>query len=295
MPVSKTLIKTRDILIVTGFFIVMMIVGSFADYQISLALHNENNFFGIILGAYGQLPAFLCLQVGGILLFLGRNKERKLICVLQAIGGLVLFLFSIVAFMYVPLEYMEHFANGKTISMVVGVLLSVAVLFLVFKMSKSAERTDMIRVATVFLLTVVVEMVVINVIKIPWGRPRMRLIAINSEVTFTPWWIAGSTVKDTIMGKFGVASNEFKSFPSGHTCDAAMAMLLPLITLLQPKWKGKETLLFFIGATWGVLVAISRIIVGAHFVTDTMVGFAIALLVVVVGVRIAFKDKIQPV
>ena len=291
MPNSKILIKTRDILIVLGFLIVMLVLGSFADYPISLAFHNEHNIFGILLGAYGQLPVLFCLQIGALLLFLGRNKERKIVCVLQAIGGVVLFLLGMAANMFVPIEYMEHFSGGRMLSMIIGVGLSVVSFFLTYKLSRSADRATMIRVAAVILLTAVVEMVIINVIKIPWGRPRMRLIAINPEVTFTPWWVAGSTVKDAIMEKFGVISNEFKSFPSGHTADAAMAMLLPLLTLLQPKWKGKESLLFFIGAAWGVLVALSRIIMGAHFVSDTMVGFAIALLVAVVGVRLAFKDK----
>ena len=291
MPDSKVLIKTRDILIILGFLVVMMVLGSFADYPISLALHNEHNVFGIALGAYGQLPVLFCLQLGASLLFLGRNKERKVVGILQAIGGVILFLLGVAANMFVPIEYMEHFPGGRMISLIVGVGLSVVFFFMAYKLSRSADRATMIRVAAVILLTVIIEMVIINVIKIPWGRPRMRLIAVNPEVTFTPWWVAGSTVKDAIMEKFAVASNDFKSFPSGHTADAAMAMLLPLLTLLQPKWRGKESSLFFIGAAWGVLVALSRIIMGAHFVTDTMVGFAIALLVAVVGVRLAFKDK----
>ena len=289
MALSKKLIKTGDVLVILGILLVFMVLGSFADYPISLALHNEHNAFGIALAAYGQLPVLLCLQIGVALLLLGRNRERKGIGILQAVIGVVLFLFGALVNVVMPIEHLEHLPGGRMISLVVGVLLSGVTFFLAYRLSRGADRASMIRVATVFILAILVEMVIINVIKVPWARPRMRLIAIYPEVTFTPWWAAGSAIKGAIIEKYSVASNEFRSFPSGHTADAAMAMLLPLVTLLQTKWQGKERILFYIGAVWGFLVALSRVIVGAHFVSDTMAGFAVALLVVFAAVRLAFR------
>ena len=41
---------------------------------------------------------------------------------------------------------------------------------------------------------------------------------------------------------------------------------------------GKQTALFLIGFVWTSLVAASRIVMGAHYLTDTIVGFAVGLM-----------------
>lgn len=55
-------------------------------------------------------------------------------------------------------------------------------------------------------------------------------------------------------------------------------MLLCLLTKLSAKLEGKHTALFLVGFVWAVLVALSRIIMGAHYLTDAMAGFAVELI-----------------
>lgn len=56
-------------------------------------------------------------------------------------------------------------------------------------------------------------------------------------------------------------------------------MLLCLLPRLSPKLADKQNFLFFIALAWTVLVAVSRIVMGAHYLTDTTVGFAVGLAV----------------
>ncbi|MEG0367511.1 MAG: phosphatase PAP2 family protein, partial [Coprobacillus sp.] len=104
------------------------------------------------------------------------------------------------------------------------------------------------------------------------------------------WWVIGSTMKDHLLS-LGVAAEEFKSFPSGHSGNAACAMLLCVLPLLSAKLKGKENILFFIGLTFTIVVAISRIIMGAHFLTDVTVGIGLTLLIEAVLINIIFKHN----
>ena len=121
------------------------------------------------------------------------------------------------------------------------------------------------------------DILVVNLIKIPWGRPRMRLVAVDERACFLPWWQPGTDLRDTLVAA-GVAAEEFKSFPSGHTANASALMLLCLLPRLSSKLEGKQTALFLTGFVWAVLVALSRIIMGAHYLTDTMAGFAVGLI-----------------
>lgn len=132
-------------------------------------------------------------------------------------------------------------------------------------------------VAAVFLLVIFADILVVNLIKIPWGRARMRLVAVDDRAYFMPWWQPGKALRDTLVAA-GVAAEEFKSFPSGHSANASSLMLLCLLPQLSPKLAGKRTALFLVGFAWTSLVAASRIVMGAHYLTDTIVGFAVGLL-----------------
>ena len=54
--------------------------------------------------------------------------------------------------------------------------------------------------------------------------------------------------------------------------------LLCLLPKLSSKLEGKQTALFLTGFIWAALVALPRIIMGAHYLTDTMAGFAVGLI-----------------
>ena len=130
----------------------------------------------------------------------------------------------------------------------------------------------------------------INLIKVPWGRVRMRQIYKTSESYFTPWWQAGSTLKKKLMAE-GVSSDEFRSFPSGHTACAACAMLIGLLPTLRKGKEKRTRLLFILGCLWAAAVAISRIWMGAHFLTDVTMAWLIALGMCALCVHLFYFDK----
>jgi membrane-associated phospholipid phosphatase len=96
----------------------------------------------------------------------------------------------------------------------------------------------------------------IQVVKYFWGRVRFReLDAAFSQ--FTPWYLP--------QGLTG-----FDSFPSGH---AAMGwILLALLVLFankKPLVKYSALTIIFM---WGVTLALSRVVIGAHYSSDVLFG-----------------------
>ena len=77
---------------------------------------------------------------------------------------------------------------------------------------------------------------------------------------------------------FGLFFAGFGEYPAALWFAAGGAMLLCLLPQLSPKLAGKQTALFLIGLVWTSLVAASRIVMGAHYLTDTIVGFAVGLI-----------------
>lgn len=264
----------RVLLSAGAFLLVMMVIGSVWDYPISRALYNQSNVLGLFFAAFGEYPAALGFAAAGAMLISARNREKRLRGVLQALAGCVLLLFGAAMAAVLPTGYLDI---SLGLSAVIGIACTALAVWGILRLCRDADRGTVLRVAAVFLLVVFADILVVNLIKIPWGRPRMRLVAVDERACFLPWWQPGTDLRDTLVAA-GVAAEEFKSFPSGHTANASALMLLCLLPRLSSKLEGKQTALFLTGFVWAALVALSRIIMGAHYMTDTMAGFAVGLI-----------------
>ncbi len=283
-------LKNRDIYIVLGFLICMIIVGSIVDFQLSSAVYNQENLYGRIFCSYGESPMGLALAAAGGMLFFGRNKEKKGIAVLDCVLGILLLCLGLLVLIAMPWNYLRGFGISATPLIVcIAIVANALVFWFVGRLAKDADHKDVRRLAILFFAYVFLAILIINVIKIPWARPRMRFLAVNSEASFQPWWHPGYDLKDYFVAA-GVASEEFKSFPSGHTADACTVLLFSLLPYLKKDF-GKQRTIFWCGIVWTCLVAFSRIIMGAHFLTDVSFGFLISFLIFVCIWKIADKKS----
>ena len=74
-----------------------------------------------------------------------------------------------------------------------------------------------------------------------------------------------------------------------------LILILGLLPRLDYRLADKKGLLLGIGFAWTALVAFSRIIMGAHYLTDTVVGFVVSLLVMSLVCGLVFrKEKVRP-
>ena len=129
--------------------------------------------------------------------------------------------------------------------------------------------------AVVIIFSVLFEELFVNVIKLICQRPRMRdLVTLND---FVPWYkLFGNHLKGD-------------SFPSGHS---ARAMGIIFITLLSDN-TNKKKFMYLISAVWVISIMLSRIILGAHFASDTITGAYIMLLSFLIVKSIVYRRKYE--
>lgn len=276
----------KKISLIAALFVVLMVIGSFFDYQISSAVYNEKNAYGIFFAAFGEVPAMLLLGVAGTLLIKIASKKHMISFILSWVFGILLNGLAFMAIMVLPGLYMNI---PKVVGFLIALVLVIGADVLILKMCRDTDRAILKKVVLLFVLTPILEMVIINIIKVPWARPRMRMISVEPEAAFQSWWIVGSGMKEKLMA-LGVAAEEFKSFPSGHTGNAACTLLLSVFPVFCGKLRGKENLLFGIGVVFTLMVAFSRIIMGAHFVTDVSVGMMVTFIVIIVLYKLIFRS-----
>lgn len=286
-PVATTLISRTNALIFGAILAAFLVVGTFFDLQISTALFDSSSAFGIFFAAYGEMPAGLALVVAGVLLIKFRNRASVGKAIGQIIGAALLLALGAMILTFMPTLYLN---TSPAILAAIGLAIGGLTTWGVLRLSSAADRRVAIRVAVVLLVVVIAEMILINLIKIGWQRPRMRLLEENSSVLFSPWYSPGNPAKAELMAQ-GISSEEFKSFPSGHVGNATTMILLTVLIPLRMSLARFAPLFFWFGALWAGLVALSRVIVGAHFVSDTVIGATVTLVVILLAYRIAFSQK----
>jgi membrane-associated phospholipid phosphatase len=99
----------------------------------------------------------------------------------------------------------------------------------------------------------------VTLLKLVWGRVRYRDLA-HAALDFTPWYAP--------QGWTGHAS-----FPSGH---AAIGWLLLPSLLIWPPGSVGYRCAFAVSVGWGVFVAASRVVSGAHYLSDVLFSSALA-------------------
>lgn len=274
MKEHTTFLSRRILYGVILVTLALIAVGSFVDFPLSFALYDASNPFATFFAAYGAIPAPLGCVAAGTLFVCGHNRDNKVLGTVQNIGGILLLFVGILLVCFLPALYIPV---SPLLLAVVGLILSAGTILITCRLAKGADRAMIIRVALAIVLVLLCELVVVNLIKVAWGRPRMRLVVSHPEAFFVPWWQLGNALKEPLMAA-GVAADEFKSFPSGHTANATTMLLLGLVPYLKPQLQKYQKALVAFGFAWAAIVALSRILLGAHYLTDTTVGFLVGFL-----------------
>jgi membrane-associated phospholipid phosphatase len=155
-------------------------------------------------------------------------------------------------------------------------LVSIVLFILSFPLEKSRKiKSDVLdiqamrKAALTGICFMVVALGIVFVAKVPWGRPRYWYLIKHPALQFVPWYLP--------QGKG--TGDAFRSFPSGHAVNAALVIWLTLLPSFLPKLRSIKwrVLLNVVAWAWLLLICVSRIMMGAHFASDVLVGAGIGL------------------
>lgn len=261
--------------------LILLLVGSFCDKQIAIAMFDSDSYFGRIGAGYGQFPIYVALLSVGMLLFLGRRKDKVWLLVIEYIASIALVGFAFYNFMFNPIKYRTGFHLAFTIPF--GAIFGLALVFLEYKFFKDLDKKLLLKVPLATLVAIAIEIGIWFLIKSFWGRPRPYIMFEVSQDYFVNWWEAGrgfsikSMISPDIL-KFPSEYNDyFCSFPSGHTSNATLILfLLPTLGELKPSLKKYRPLLVLSAFAWVMFVAFSRLNIGAHYLSDVSMAILIS-------------------
>ncbi len=273
------------LLVVVGVAALGILFGSFFDLQISTAIASKDNGFALFLSALGPTISFagVAAMGGGFIRFALKGEYKTLlkvifwICAACCMGVSIYYpgkeYFGINGFYGTAPEWV-----GYLIVIIPEALAMVGGYFLF----KDCQNKNMWVIFCIIIVVLVLALIcIVTPLKSLMHRPRYRLISI-SGVEFHNWWEPCKDYKE-LMALYNTSSDNFKSYPSGHTTEAAILLVTTtFLPLANSKFKKLQMPLFICSVALILIVALARILAAAHFLSDVSTGaFIVSTLLVI--------------
>lgn len=271
--------KERIIVFGTGLF--LLLIFTFTDLQISLAIAKKPSF-ARVLEVIGEIPFTVLTLAGCGMIIRFRSKDSMVKKLSGLIGGLILFILFSLMGGFMTWNYLSRNLGevSKIWIPIIGLLMAGAAGFITMKVPQE-ERNRALRFAATALIYFILVIIIMNSLKTMWGRMRFREMT-DPVNEFTRWYqICG-------RGKF---NDIYASFPSGHSMNSAGVILSLLLPDMIPALKEKRNLLHIGTYIWCLFVGASRVCMGAHFASDVTVGILLSFILFDITSLLVYKRR----
>ena len=280
--------------------VVMLVAGTFADYQIAQAIYAPDNLPVIFVSTLGLIPMAYpgCLLLG---VLVQRSLASQKPPVARIAGAILCALLALLFGALITrsiLSIRDGFGGlvgaelPSTARMGIGVVVGAILCALGYNAGKANDAKDLARRVLIVVVVLVASYVAIELVKNFMARPRPRVVLAGYEgIEFSPWYQKTSGTEE-FMAAFGLEKDAFKSFPSGHSAQAA-ALFASFygLSLVYPGLRDKLGIALVIEIIFALTIMSCRMILGAHFLSDVSMG---ALFSVIAFLILMMLQKRQP-
>ena len=249
-------------------------IGSFCDYDISMAVANKTEL-GTYFATFSPYLAYALLPAGGACLFTGLKKKRESFKPLTR----VLLVFSWFMAVYYSNEYF-----GKNVRPLFGytsesaflasgagwlfwaVLYALAA-FVIIRLLDDSDPDKLIAVGVTLLIASIAADAVMQWLKQVGSRPRPKyLLTLDDPASgYRNWW--------QMIPHLAGSNDSFQSWPSGHMSIVSVLFALPLLTdCMKNRSSRKNLIAFFLVCIFVLICGYNRMHMTNHFLSDVCFG-----------------------
>ncbi len=293
--------------VLLGLGVLSLLVATFFDKNVTNLVMNQNSIFGNIFQNYADQGANIVLFAAFKIIAwtIWRRIQDDVLRYVMTIGALAFAFNQMLAILQDMLSYTYSMLNNLSKGIPMGVANNTAavknypevlrwglaviltavlsVLFYNWLQSKSdADIRYLVTAALVGIAVVFIAQTTIGEMKSLWGRFRpyeMTTVAGNTMSEFTPWYHLNGI-------------NGHNSFPSGHTMSGWLFLYLVFFVPRANISAQKKMTIF--GIAMGILTAMSRVRIGAHWLSDVTVSSIIVGLIIFMASRLLAAHFVEP-
>jgi len=259
------------IFLVFGAAIVgLMAVGAVWDFEISQGFADPGWGWARVMEVIAEPPTILlCSFMCAVICIRAVREKKILLAAFMAVAEAGTAISVVVrTCAYVGYDYVG----------VIPVIVTAATAGVMFAVGYGVERRidgEIVRTMLSCVIASLVTLVVINLLKGLWGRVRYRdMMAAGSFDDFTAWYVVNGI-------------NGHKSFPSGHTSNVVLLFYLTYFAKYLRSSRKRTIVIVGCALTlWAAVTMVSRVAVGAHYLSDVTAGAAITAAIVCVTGKI---------
>ena len=293
------------LLVAWSIAVLGIILGSCFDLHISSMIASSTNTYGLAISAIGPTIGFggVAVMGGGFIALIVKGKYP---IVLKILFGILALCCYGVAVYYPAGEWFGVNGFYGVAPEWVGYLIVIlpeaaAVVGGYFLFKDYTNKNIWIVFCIIVVLLLIALLGILPNVKDIVRRPRFRFLA-NSDLTlFHNWWEPCKNFKE-LMVKYGLNPelssdrDHFKSFPSGHTAETTILLVMTtLLPLANKKFEDYQVPAFILSGLLVMLVAFARILAAAHFLSDVSWGAAIVITLLFIANEIISHIKpLQP-
>lgn len=284
--------KSDKIILIAAILLALAAVagiaaGTFCDLDIAGAVYSPDSVLWRVFTILGMYPfmaiwvfyvGVICRQVRSSGLTEKQKNIWTVVCGYLGLSTSVICSWAMFAVDTIGGVFPETINNPPVIA--AGALFGVYPLFFVglFTTKKEYDQRLMKRLI-ILCIIMLIGISIMSSGKQFFSRPRYRLVIQEIPgIEFCPWYLPFGDSAEFING-LGVDWNDFRSFPSGHALQCmGMIYALPPLAEVYDRLRGRKVLLFAAAAAFAVLVCFSRMVMGAHFISDVCMGSLISIL-----------------
>ena len=276
--------------------VIGVILGSFLDLNISSAIANPNNNFALALSAIGPTIGFAAVAAmgGGFIAFIVKGKYHIALKILFGVLAACCYAVSII---YPGAEYfgINGFYNPdlEWLGYLIVALPEAAAMVGGYFLFRNYKNQNLWIIFCIIIgLLLIALLLTLPLIKDNMRRPRYRIILAEPDIAFHNWWEPCKNHKELMETYHITESDHFKSFPSGHTAEASIPLVIvTFLGLADDKLKKYQLPVFCGGCVLVLIVALARILAAAHYLSDVSMGAAITLLLTFIANEVVIHIK----
>ena len=259
-----------------------IIIGSFCDYSINVALANKTDI-GAFFATYGSYFSYCLYPAAGMCIFKGLTKKGSNFKMLAWIILIIAFFLAV---------YYSNSYNGSKVRELFGykagesnaamsilswgfwVVLYAWVPIVCYFIFDDTDADKLIFTGAAILVAGIVADNVNLWLKQVSSRPRYKyLITLDDpEASYRNWW--------EMIPNLAGSNDNFKSWPRGNMTIASMMFSLPMLSdVLKKRSNVKNAVCFAFAVVFVIIYGYNRIHMTNHFLSDVCFGTLITYLI----------------
>lgn len=223
------------------------------DLGISQYAFNQSADWTKVIEDYGELPGIITLLTA---IFIFHKNKKHSSNARTILYSFILLYSAFILFTYMGSILLKPIGGSTTHSLIFGIVFTIISVLLIKTLRVSFSEKVFNFSKVTLLMGVFGYVLFVQPLKIIWGRIRFRDLD-SIYANFTPWYIPNGI-------------NGHESFPSGHS--SMGFILISFFILFRNKNYLTRFGVYSFVLIWALTVAVSRVVIGAHFLSDVIVG-----------------------